>query len=86
MHQRKNFVLYFTLLVGFLIFSTSFANPSQGSLEYCQKLSDKIHYYTSLRKMGGSPKTMENWKQQRKKHNELFSGRNCKEYKDKLKN
>lgn len=80
------FTFHATLFVGLLLLSMTPAHSSQGTLEYCQKVSDKIRYYTSLRKMGGSPKTMENWKQQRKKHKEKFINRDCEKFKDKLKN
>jgi hypothetical protein len=84
MRQKKNSAMYLILLVGFLILPTPPAIASQGTLEYCQKVSDKIHYYTSLRKLGESAKKMENWKQQRKKHKDKFINRNCKKWKDKL--
>lgn len=76
--------LHFIPLIGILVFTSPPANSSQISLEYCQKVSDKIRYYTSLRKMGGSPKTMENWKQQRKKYKEKFINRNCKKWRSQL--
>jgi hypothetical protein len=83
-HFSTFLTLYVALLVGLLTSHAPPTNASQGTLEYCQKISDKIHYYTSLRKMGGSPKTMENWKQQRKNYKEKFINRNCKKFKDKL--
>ena len=86
MRRIKFLSIYFLLFSGFLIFPTPSASAAQGSLEYCQKISDKIRYYTSLRRMGGSPKTMENWKRQRKKYKEKLNERNCKKWRDQLKN
>jgi len=85
MSQKKSPSIYFILLVGALATSAPPANASQGSLEYCQKVNDKIRYYTSLRKLGESAKKMENWKQQRKKQQEKFTNRNCNKWKDQLK-
>ena len=86
MRHNKSSPIFFISLVSLLIFLAPPATASQGSLEYCQKISDKIRYYSSLRKMGESAKKMENWKQQRKKHKERFTNRNCEKLKDKLKN
>lgn len=89
-HQKKNHLVYFTFFItlffGSFILSTQSVNAAQGTVEYCQKVSDKIRYYSSLRKLGGSAKKMENWKQQRKKYKEKFTNRNCKQWKDQLEN
>ncbi len=86
MRHNKSFPVFFISLVSLLIFPAPPATASQGSLEYCQKVSDKIRYYSSLRKMGESAKKMESWKQQRKKYKERFINRDCEKLKDKLKN
>ena len=79
------FAFYFILSVSLLLFYTTPVKASQGSLEYCQNMTDKIRYYSLKRKKGGSAKSMENWKNQRKHYQEKFTNRNCKKWKDKLK-
>jgi hypothetical protein len=91
-HQSKNLnnwaikhSIYISAFIAALMIPIQSVSATQGSLESCQKISDKIRYYSSLRKMGESAKTMENWKQQRKKHKEKFNSRNCKKWQDQLK-
>jgi len=76
--------IYFILFIGFLALSAPATSTTQGSLQYCQKVNDKIRYYSSLRKAGGSAKTMEKWKHQRNKYKQKFSKRNCKKWRGQL--
>jgi hypothetical protein len=85
MHQKNKSSIYLIMFIGFFLHPASPVNASQGSLEYCQKVNDKIRYYTSLRKLGESAKKMENWKTQRRKHKKKFIERNCNHWKEKLK-
>ena len=86
MRKIKFLSIYSLLFFSLLVFSTPPAIAAQGSLNYCQNMSDKIRYYTNLRRKGGSAKRMENWKNQRKNYQGKFNSRNCKKWRDQLSN
>jgi len=69
----------------FAIFgATQAIGKAQGSIYLCQQTKDKIEYYTNRRRSGGSPSTMESWKQSRDHYKDRFSDLNCSKWRNKL--
>jgi len=51
-----------------------------GSLAECQRLKDKISYYTNKRRAGGSSRQMQTWKDQRQVTQRAFKQHRCARY------
>jgi len=60
------------------------AGAQEASLEQCQALKDRIHRYTALRRLGGTARQMESWREQLRKAEAKFSEKGCRAYRRKL--
>ncbi len=81
MHKLLSHAVLF--LVFFAAASQALAG-SQGTLRQCQKVKDKIDYYTDLRRAGGSSKSMEKWKQKRDHYHERYGVLRCSQWRNEL--
>lgn len=73
------------VIVGLMLFSMgSSAHAQEGSLSSCQSIKDRIDYYQSLRRKGGTAQQMETWKKYKKREQKKFSRMNCKKWRSKL--
>jgi len=50
------------------------------SLKECQRIQDKIDYYTEKKKKGGSAKQMNLWHIEREKYRDQFRDYHCRKY------
>ena len=73
-----------TAFAGFLLVASLAAFPagpkafaSDGELERCRFLHDRIERYTALRRAGGPGAQMERWRKAREKHAREYRQRRC---------
>jgi len=60
------------------------AAEEEASLEQCQALADRVHRYTALRRLGGSARQMESWREQLRKAERAFREKGCRAYRREL--
>ena len=77
-------IMLLVLLPAILVVSSN-TYSAEGSLASCQKIKDRIDYYTRLRRSGGSSKTMEDWKQKRDHYKNKYSEKHCNQWRNDLK-
>lgn len=64
--------------------NTLYLHAEQGTLRECQRIKDKIDYYTNLKRAGGSAKQMAYWHKRRNRYKAKYSSNSCTKYKKEL--
>jgi len=60
------------------------AAEEEASLEQCQALANRIHRYTALRRLGGTARQMEGWREQLRRAETAFREKDCRAYRREL--
>jgi hypothetical protein len=66
------------------IISSTFADADAYKIQTCQRIKDKIDYYTEKRRQGGSASYMNSMAKKRNDYKEKYSNSNCKKYRNHL--
>lgn len=72
------------IISGLLISSTLEAGKNKGNLQQCSDIKSKIESIEDKRRDGGTAAQMNLWKKQEYRHNDKFSGLDCKRYRKKF--
>jgi hypothetical protein len=65
------------LLLVSLLTASGQASAEAGTLEQCQRIKDRIAYYTDKRRAGGSSRQMQAWKDARQANQREFKRYRC---------
>jgi len=60
------------------------AAAQEASLEQCQALKDRVRRYTALRRLGGTARQMESWREQLRRAETAFREKGCRAYRREL--
>ena len=77
--------VFVAFVLSTLTFSIStFADADVYKIQKCQRIKDKIDYYTDKRRQGGSASYMNSLANKRNDYKEKYSDNNCKKYRKHL--
>jgi hypothetical protein len=64
--------------------NSTFADEDGYKIQTCQRIKDKIDYYTEKRRQGGSASYMNSMAKKRNDYKDKYSANNCKKYRNHL--